>query len=218
MKKIVVILISILAFNMAGYAQLMTASTYKRQKMDAQVSFNAGYLNSTLATSNSSDNANGAYAGLSFNIPVSGGLAIAPGVYYSFLTSKETSSLGSIASGSGTFMEHAINVPVYLNYGLNLASDAKVFVFGGPTLQYGLASTVDYEGNVLGISGSSKVNNYDNEHFNRMNVYLGGGIGFGVGALLITVGYDYGMMNQYKGDNATPCHRSNLKLGVGFGF
>ena len=108
----------------------------------AQMSFNAGYLNSTLATKNSSDNANGAYAGISFNVPVAGGLAIAPGVYYSFLTSKETAALGTIASGSGTFMEHAINVPVYLNYGIDLARDAKVFVFGGPTVQYGLASTV----------------------------------------------------------------------------
>ena len=184
----------------------------------AQMSFNAGYLNSTLATKNSSDNANGAYAGISFNVPVAGGLAIAPGVYYSFLTSKETAALGTIASGSGTFMEHAINVPVYLNYGIDLARDAKVFVFGGPTLQYGLASTVKYEGNVLGLSGSSTANNYDNENFNRMNVYLGGGVGFGAGPLLITVGYDYGMMNQYKGDNATQCHRSNLKLGVGFAF
>lgn len=184
----------------------------------AQMSVNAGYLNSTLATSNSSDNANGAYAGISFNVPISGGLAIAPGVYYSLLTSKETASLGTIASGSGTFMEHAINVPVYLNYGVDLARDAKVFVFGGPTLQYGLASNVTYEGNVLGVSGKTTSNNYDNQNFNRMNVYLGGGVGFGVGDLLITVGYDYGMMNQYKGDNATQCHRSNLKLGVGFGF
>ena len=184
----------------------------------AQMSVNAGYLNSTLATSNSSDNANGAYAGFSFNVPLAGGLAIAPGVYYSFLTSKETAALGTIASGSGTFMEHAVNVPVYLNYGIDLARDAKVFVFGGPTLQYGLASTVQYEGNVLGLSGSSTVNNYDNENFNRMNVYLGGGVGFGAGPLLITVGYDYGMMNQYKGDNATQCHRSNLKLGLGFAF
>ena len=184
----------------------------------AQMSVNAGYLNSTLKTSNSSDNANGAYAGVSFNVPVAGGLAIAPGVYYSMLTSKETASLGSIFSGSGTFMEHAINVPVYLNYGIDLARDTKVFLFGGPTLQYGLSSTVKYDANVAGVSGSTTHNNYDNENFNRMNVYLGGGMGFQISALQITVGYDYGMMNQYKGDNATKCHRSNLKLGVGFVF
>ena len=184
----------------------------------AQMSVNAGYLNSTLATKNNSDNANGAYAGVSFNIPVAGGLAIAPGVYYSMLTSKETAALGSIASGSGTFMEHALNVPVYLNYGIDLARDTRFFVFGGPTVQYGLASTVKYEGNVLGVSGSSTVNNYDNQNFNRLNVYLGGGVGFTVAGIQIHVGYDYGMMNQYKGDNATPCHRSNLKIGAGFAF
>ena len=184
----------------------------------AQMSVNAGYLNSTLKTSNTSDNANGAYAGVSFNIPIAGGLAVAPGVYYSMLTSKETASLGTIFSGSGTFMEHAVNVPVYVNYGIDLARDTKVFLFGGPTLQYGLASTVKYDANVAGVSGSKTTSNYDNANYNRMNVYLGGGMGFQISALQITVGYDYGMMNQYKGDNATKCHRSNLKLGVGFAF
>ena len=184
----------------------------------AQMSVNAGYLNSTLKTNNNSDNANGAYAGVSFNIPVAGGLAVAPGVYYSMITSKETAALGSIASGSGTFMEHAINVPVYLNYGFDLARDTKFFIFGGPTVQYGLASTIKYEGNVLGVSGGTTHNNYDSDSFNRLNVYLGGGVGFQVAAIQIHVGYDYGMMNQYKGENATPCHRSNLKIGVGFLF
>ncbi len=184
----------------------------------AQVSVNAGYLNSTLSTENSSSNANGAYAGLSFNLPIAGGLAIAPGVYYSMITSKQTASVGTIFSGSGTFMEHAINVPLYLNFGTNMASDMRIFLFAGPTFQYGLASTTKYDANVAGISGSTTTNNYDNENYNRMNVYLGGGVGFQIASLLITVGYDYGMMNQIKGDNAPKCHRSNLKLGLGFAF
>ena len=183
----------------------------------AQISVNAGYLNSTLASKNSTDNANGAYAGITFNIPVAGGFGIAPGVYYSMLTSKDTANIGKIVSTSGTFMEHAINVPVYLNYAFDLARDAKIFIFGGPTAQYGLASTVKYDANVAGISGSNTVSNYDNENYNRLNVYLGGGMGFGIGALQITVGYDYGMMNQYKNTDVA-CHRSNLKLGVGFAF
>jgi len=187
----------------------------------AQMSVNAGYLNSTLKTANASSNANGAYAGVSFNIPIAGGLAVAPGIYYSMLASKSgdaASIFGVTISSSSTFMEHAVNVPVYLNYGIDLARDTKVFLFGGPTLQYGLASTVKYDESVGSASGSHTYNNYSNENFNRMNVYLGGGMGFKVSALQIIVGYDYGMMNQYKGDNATKCHRSNLKLGVGFEF
>ena len=204
-------------FSIVLAASLMLLGT----QAFAQMSVNAGYLNSTLKTGNTSDNANGAFAGISFNIPLAGGLGIAPGVYYSMLASKSgdaASIFGVNISGSSTFMEHAINVPVYLNYGYDLARDTKIFLFGGPTLQYGLASTVKYDGSVGTASGSRTYNNYDNENFNRMNVYLGGGMGFQISALQITVGYDYGMMNQYKGDNAANCHRSNLKLGVGFCF
>ena len=187
----------------------------------AQMSVNAGYLNSTLKSANTTSNANGAYAGVSFNIPLAGGIGIAPGVYYSMIGSKSSdggSIFGVNISGSNTFMEHAVNVPVYLNYAIELAHDTKVFLYGGPTLQYGLASTVKLDGSVGSASGSRTYNNYDYDDFNRMNVYLGGGMGFQISALQITVGYDYGMMNQYKGDNATKCHRSNLKLGVGFCF
>ena len=107
---------------------------------------------------------------------------------------------------------------MYLNYAIGLNRDTNFFVFGGPTLQYGLSSKVKYDANVAGISGSTTANNYDNDNYNRMNVYLGGGIGINAGAFKVTVGYDYGMMNQIKGDNATPAHRSNIKIGLGFNF
>ena len=115
-------------------------------------------------------------------------------------------------------MEHAVNVPLYLNYNLNLASDSNFFIFAGPTAQYGLASTTKHAGGVGEYSGDKKHDNYDNENYNRFNVYLGGGVGFQVSAIQITVGYDYGLMNLYKGENAIKTHRSNLKFGLGFVF
>ena len=183
----------------------------------AQMSVNAGYINSTrTAKDGKSANANGAYAGVSFNIPVAGGLAVAPGLYYSMITSIDVANVGKLYSGKGTFMEHAINVPVYLNYGFALARDTKFFIFGGPTAQYGLASTVKSENDIAGlITINGTKNLYEIEDYTRFNVYLGGGVGFQAGAIQVTVGYDYGMMPIYKdGDQ----HRSNLKLGVGFLF
>ncbi|MBR3387633.1 MAG: PorT family protein [Bacteroidales bacterium] len=183
----------------------------------AQMSVNAGYINSTrTAKDGKSANANGAYAGVSFNIPVAGGLAVAPGLYYSMITSTDVANVGKLYSGKGTFMEHAINVPVYLNYGFALARDTKFFIFGGPTAQYGLASTVKSENDIAGlITINGTKNLYEIEDYTRFNVYLGGGVGFQAGAIQVTVGYDYGMMPIYKdGDQ----HRSNLKLGVGFLF
>ena len=175
----------------------------------AQMSVNAGYLSSSLSRENAKAlNANGAYAGVSFNVPIAGGLAIAPGVYYSMING-ENLAYGALPIGKMT--EHAINVPLYLNYGIDLARDTKVFVFGGPTAQYAIANSVK-------VSDNLKGSNFDEKNYNRMNVYLGGGLGFQVSAIQITVGYDYGMMNQYKGDNAPKIHRSNLKLGLGFVF
>ena len=190
----------------------------------AQISINAGYLNSSLKVGNNDpSNANGAFAGVSFNVPLMGGLAIAPGVYYSMITSKSTASgtipiLNISVSGASTFMEHAINVPAYLNYNIGLNRDTNFFIYGGPTFQYGLASTTKGEVGIGTGGGSKTYNNYNDEKYNRMNVYLGGGIGINAGGYMITLGYDYGMMNQFKGDNAQKAHRSNLKIGVGYNF
>ena len=191
----------------------------------AQMYVNAGYLSSTQTFKESSTkpiNSNGAFAGVSFNVPLFGGVGIAPGFYYSMITNKNGSSgtvFGFPVSASSTFMEHSINVPLYLNFGSELAYDTRVYVFGGPTAQYGLASTTKLAGGVGESSADKTYDNYEsNSSYNRFNVYLGGGVGFTVAHINLTVGYDYGMMNLYKGDNATQTHRSNLKIGLGFVF
>ena len=185
----------------------------------AQASINAGYLNSTLSSPNEDPfNSNGLYAGFTYNLPLVGELGVAPGLYYSVISSKGFESWMGLASASGKFTEHAINVPLYLNYGFDFGRDTRFFIFAGPTARYGLASRVKLDVNTVIGSGSQTTNNYDNEHYNRFNVYLGGGIGFTAGPIQVTVGYDYGMLNQYKGDNQPVAHRSNLKIGAGFAF
>ena len=137
----------------------------------AQMSVNAGYLNSTQSFKDSkSINSNGAYAGVSFNIPLAGGFAVAPGLYYSMITNKSGgagSVLGIPVSASSTFMEHAINVPLYFNYGIDLARDTNVFIYGGPTAQYGLASTTKLAGGVGESSADRTYSNYENSNYNR---------------------------------------------------
>ena len=184
----------------------------------AQMSVNAGYLMSTETIKGSNPvNSAGAYAGVTYNIQIAGGFGIAPGVYYSMITNGKASSLNFLnivtVSGSQRFTEHAINVPVYLNWGANLARDTKFFVYAGPTAQYGLVSKTRYDNN-----GSISYKNwYENPSYTRFNIYAGGGIGLQVARIQIALGYDYGLMNLDKSGN-TNCHRSNLKLGVGFVF
>ena len=188
----------------------------------AQGSINAGYLNSTQSfQKGDSENSNGAYVGASYNIGIAGGLGIAPGIYYSLIANSKgtaASVLGIPVSGSTKFREHAINVPVYLNWGTDLARDSRFFVYAGPTLQYGLSSKTKGAVSVGSSGADSTFDNYKDGNQNPFNVYLGGGIGITVAGIQVSVGYDYGMMNLYKGDNAVQSKRSNIKIGVGFAF
>ena len=138
------------------------------------------------------------------------------------MIANKSESSGTImdipVTAPSTFMEHALSAPLYLNYGIDLARDSKVFIYGGPTVQFGLASTTKLSGGVGEGTADRTYNNYDNKNYSRFNVYLGGGVGFQLSAFQITLGYDYGMLNLYKGENATRTHRSNLKVGIGYVF
>ena len=191
----------------------------------AQMSVNAGYLNTSSRNSNASNpsNYNGFYAGVTYNIPIVAGLCVAPGVYYSMIGGKETSSgsLGGLISGSNTttFTEHAINGSINLNYGFQVARDMRAFVFAGPTLQYGFSSKIKSKTDVGGIISGSSNSTYDlyENTLKPLNIFIGGGIGMEVANFQVTVGYDYGLMNISKNTNTT-INRSGLKLGVGFLF
>jgi len=185
----------------------------------AQISVGGGYLNTTLASSGANSQSGvGAFVGASYNIPISGALAIAPGVYYSWVT-QELSSDFIIGTTNRVINEHAINVPVLINYGIPVGNTAKFYVFAGPTLQYGLSSTAS--DTVTSIfsdkTSTTTTNNYDKNIYNRTNVYVGGGVGFQVSNFLFTVGYDYGLTDlDAAGNYDNPLNRSNLKIGVSY--
>ena len=185
----------------------------------AQLSVNAGYLNSTKTMKGyDPENVHGAFVGASVNLMLSDNFGIAPGVYYSLLAGKQNLvDFDAFLRIDGSFKEHAINQPVYLNYGVDFGRDTRFFVFAGPTAQYGLSSKVKGDVNSIFGSGSSTYDNYEDD-LKRFNVFLGGGVGFDAGAFKVTVGYDYGMLNLADDDDDPVIHRSNLKIGIGFNF
>lgn len=211
MKKV----ISILA---AASMMLLATSAF------AQVHVGAGYINDTeTAKANkdadkSSDNLNGVYAGVGYTIHVSDAFAITPGLYWSMMGKKDSDNLAGLTLG-GDFKEHSLNIPVDFSYGFNLAPDAKFFVYAGPTIQYGLSSKTKYTGSVAGVSGESTVDNFKNDDYSRLNVLVGGGVGAQVmDAIRITVGYDLGLTNLYKGSGDVIMKRNQLKIGVAYVF
>lgn len=212
---------------MKKIATLLAAALLLASTAHAQLQVGAGYLNSTLTqASKEASVTNGFYAGLSYNIPVVAGLGVAPGLYYSMLGGKNTGGVNffGLASTSteSKFSESAINLPVYLNYGIQMAKDFKFFVFAGPTVQYGLSSTTKSNTTVSvgshegGTNGT--IDNYAND-YGRLNVYMGGGAGMNAGRIQVNVGFDYGLLNLYTGSDANmSSYRYNIKLGVAFVF
>ena len=114
--------------------------------------------------------------------------------------------------------ELAANAPVMLNYGFDLTRDFRVFVYAGPTFQFGIlnkskSSYSAYGGN--SSTGDSSVTDlYGDNGYNRFNVLLGGGVGMIAGSLQVLVGYDAALMDMDKSDNSKT-GRSFIKIGVG---
>lgn len=195
----------------------------------AQLSIGVGYLNSTLTTTykgkeQDKEPSNGLYMGVGFDLPILGeNLKLTPGLYLSLLTGKESTTFLDIVTLQSKFTEVAINLPVHLSYGMDMGH-AKLFVYGGPTFQYGISSKYKVDGTAataLGvIAADGVIDNYKENDMSPFNIYLGGGLGADLNNLLrVTIGFDYGLLNLYKGDNEnTKYNRYNFRVGVGYLF
>lgn len=186
----------------------------------AQLSVGAGWVNSTLTrtvggTKWDGEPSNGFYVGATYNIPLIGNFGVAPGAYYSMLAGKGNTTVYGVSLNSTTFTEHALNVPIYLNYGYDL-NGVKFLAFAGPTIQYALSSK--YKSNTLGIG--TVVDSFKDLNQSPFNLYVGGGLGAEISETLqIIIGFDYGVLNLYKGNiNNSSTHRYNIKIGVGYLF
>lgn len=190
----------------------------------AQASIGAGFVNSTDKTkysgTTSTTNLSGFYVGGSYNIGISGGLCVAPGLYYTLVNKSdaEVITLGTIASAKADITEHYLSLPVMFNYGLQLADGVVGSVYAGPTLAYGIASNIKYTGSIVGFETDKTYDNYD-YNYARFDVLLGGGVAVEFYDMVrFDVGYDYGMLNRYTGADDATRHRSQLHVGVAYMF
>lgn len=210
------------------FATLLAASLMLIGTMaNAQMVTGAGYFFASEKSGSSDAIAHhGFYLGASYNVPIVAGLGVAPGIYLDMLAyGKSAANGGSWASYyvSGQYREFAVNVPINVNYKLNLGNNAALVVYAGPTFQVGIASTTTVTGevSVLGykVSDGEKYNHYDSDHGdrNRFNMSVGGGVGFEVGDILFTVSYDRSLLNYLKSDNYS-ASRNMIKAGINFVF
>jgi hypothetical protein len=167
---------------------------------------------------------NGFYVGASYNIPLVAGLGVAPGLYANMLLYNGAATFYQVVTASEHYTEFALNLPVNLNYRFEINDNASFYAFAGPVFQLGLVARSTYNTRLdyafIHLNEGEAYNHYNSENgdMNRFNIYLGGGLGFQVGDLLFTVGYDHNLLNIDKPSDGWKTNRNQIKIGVNFAF
>ena len=150
-----------------------------------------------------------------------------PTLRYTFLTSGESKSVADpiigTFSGSSRLLEHYLSIPAMFELNLEL-NNGRFFMFAGPTLELGLASTAklsvsandDLGASILeALEFDTSLDLYRVKPYGRFDALIGGGIGFQFGKFIIKAGYNYGMVDRYKTSEIT-LHDQQIYCGVAF--
>lgn len=212
MKKIIITLALAVAACTTAFAQLGGLSVgagYQSYTDHADYTVTLPVLGST--TFNSNDAYSGFYAGLSYNVLTLGpGIGITPGIYFSSASYKNADN-GDIQS-----KQSFIGVPVNFSYKLDLVPGTlAIQPYVGPTFSFALSykSTTD--------NWKNTTDNYsDDSDLSKFNIALGGGLALDIVDMIrVTVGYNYYLLNLYKGDgNGTYQRNGVLNFGVAYLF
>lgn len=166
----------------------------------AQVSVGVGYLHNNKGLSDDKGEGltqvismHGLFLGVDYNYNIIKGLSFLAGVNYQFLTGLKDE-----------LQEHTLEFPLNLRYNYRFNKWVKGFIFTGPALSVGLASTMDSE------------NNYATKRLKRFNLFLEAGLGVElIDKVNLTLGYGWGCLNKAHKNRV---HDSHLKLGVAYLF
>ena len=200
MKRLVISLAIALLASALG---LQTASAQR-------ITLGGGYLPVAEGLRNSTGNmrssANGFYGGLGvvFDYGLTGW-----GIRVDYLNIFATDA------GNNLYREHALLVPLQIQYTfLRMGYANRLFLYAGPTLEAGLSATLSREG----VSR----NLYKEESGqNRLNLWLGGGLGLELGNVItFKAGYQQSLLNYWRnpGENANRLSRYMLSVGLEFSF
>lgn len=242
-----VLVLSILAFSSPV---LEASNRYSRSNIGSGLSFgyhHTSYRTVDWGTDEVVDKngLNGFYVGFNHDISLisrTRSLFAEVGLNYIYQNKSQRNDIASLKL-LGDKTEHAVSIPVRLKYVFPVNYDVKVFVAGGPTLYCGISSKLLYrtktsESEVGAIEynyyrGNTHVRNMPEEvavwfasqlpdfHHRKMDVLLGGAVGAEFFNILeLHVGYDWGMVNRNKGDEAyfLKTHRHQFYVSAGLRF
>ena len=210
---------------MKKYFAFLAAAVLFAGVANAQVSINGG-LATQMKTftgtvpvfgtySDRDTNMTGFFIGVSYNLPITGGLSVAPGIYYQNLSNSTTTDV-VVSTLHTKSIENAIAIPILFNYGVEVSDGVKVFGFLGPNITYGLTKTFTWWlGDNEPADPSNDYYGGDNPDYGQLNVFGTIGAGLQYHSLRFQLGYQMGFMDRTKADNTTE-KVNNFFVGVGY--
>ena len=183
---------------------------------NAQMSVYFGYSPESWTNENSTTSMNSIFVGAGQNVPLSGALNAMIGAQLRCGFATEEGSFYGLASGKKTTTLIGVDVPVLLNYSLNLASDLKLTLFAGPKVNLGIVGKDKVVLNTIVGNGEYEHNWYDADdlNLNRFNVSATFGLALGLQQFNLFGGYNYGLLDMDNNDN-TKTTISGLFFGLG---
>lgn len=187
---------------------------------NAQLGIHLGYAPDAWANENNTTDVTSIFAGVDYNMPLSSGLNLSLGAQLRYGTESGTSSVYGLASVKHTTTLIGLDIPVLLNYGFNLTGDLRLSVFVGPKVGYAFSGKTKFEGNVLGLGGSSEADWFGDDsdlNLNALNLSATFGLCFSYQQFRLFGGYNYGLLDVDNNDN-TKTTVSGLFVGLGLGL
>jgi hypothetical protein len=168
--------------------------------------------------------------GLELNYSGAPGIEFGPTAYYAFSENVYLNT-GLMVSFKNAKMESSyddggyteklkfayLDIPVYLGYAFNV-QNFSLYAQAGPFIGFNLSAKADWTDTYNGDSdsGSYDLHSIEGEDLiNRVNAGLGLAAGINIQKFKIELGYQYGLMNVLKGEDA---NEYNTKLTIGSAF
>lgn len=235
-------------FFMALPALLLVFSAYIPLYADGGV--DGGYLNVQYRTRDVAldklehvTSMDGFFVGASNDTDLFSGLDFHTGLYYSYVKDSFSSD-AVLFSLAGTREDHSIFVPVHLKFNMDIIPEISIFVYAGPTLNFGFMSESNFKmsSSLEGFEGNFNYNYYTgkiqsrniseealenvnsmmaDERYNWFGVTMGAGIGVEfIDLLELRFGYDWGLTDSFKSNSVDGmfCRRNMLQVSVGLRF
>jgi len=158
---------------------------------------------------------------IGFNIGLAADVDFAPNVALQtglFFSTKGFKTVNDALDAEYTENLMYLQLPLHLAYKVDVSPGTRVVLHAGPYAAYGVGGKREAKvGNLSGIWDVDKIFGEADGQYKPFDAGLGLGVGAEMGAFLIDLGWDMGMVNISNRDNGNTKNQ-NAYLSVGYKF